>query len=108
MCVYRVVPTPTTSSALTPAGHKSTQLAVPMTPLEQLTEFKEIFNLIDHQFIVKRYNSKTSGWQRCIGHSSHMPSPDMSFSPISPYVHRSRALQTLSFWGLMIGFITDA
>lgn len=36
--------------------------------LEQLTELSEPFLLSDHLFIIKRYNSGTARWRRCIGH----------------------------------------
>ena len=35
--------------------------------LEWLTELKEKFYLLDHQFLTQRYNSGTSRWKRWIG-----------------------------------------
>lgn len=34
--------------------------------LEQLTEVRETFHLLD-QFIIKRENAGTAGWRRCVG-----------------------------------------
>ena len=54
-----------------PAGY---ELEVPTTPsslslislLEQLTELRETFYLLDHQFIIRGYNPGTARWKRSI------------------------------------------
>ena len=35
--------------------------------LELLTNLRETFSLLDHQFIIKGYNSGAAGWESCLG-----------------------------------------
>lgn len=96
---YKVVPTPYTlvsksmlSLVLWPTGYK---LEVPTTSflgfnlLLWLTELRETFYLLDHQFITKWYNSGTSRWKMhktgiVKGLRVSMPSPGV---PRSPNLH---------------------
>lgn len=56
-----------------PTGYKldvpQTFLSGMISLLERLTGLKEIFYLLDHQFILKGYNSGTVRWRRYIGQS---------------------------------------
>ena len=55
--------------------------------LEQLTELREIFYLVDYQFIIKEYDSGIARWMRCIGQGmqkgcgASMLSPSMVLFP---------------------------
>lgn len=69
------------------ANHKSRLLSVLLTKklctggshkpllrlnnlLQQLTEHKKTVYLLDHWFIIKRYNSETTRWKKCVGQST--------------------------------------
>ena len=76
---------------------------------EGLPELREMFYRIHHQFITKGYSSRTVRWERCIGwgmwHRASMT------TLLSPHLHKFTnlgALQSLSFWVFMGGFITKA
>ncbi|KAF0875920.1 FHR5 protein, partial [Crocuta crocuta] len=68
--------------------------------LEQLTELRETFYLLDYGFIIKGYNSGTARWKRCIGqgmgkgHRTSMPFPATTF-PTSPCIYQPRNSQNL-------------
>ena len=92
------------------------RLEVPMTPslglfnlLEQLTELRETFYLLDYWLIIKGYNSGTARWKRCVGQgmwegarsfcalSECMPSPNLHvFTNLE-------ALWALPFWVFVEG-----
>ena len=70
--------------------------------LEQSTELKETFYLLDYQFIKKRHNSETSRWKRCIGQGIWEGmqrfcalSRSATF-PASPHLHQPRSSLNLS------------
>ena len=53
------------------AGYKSEVFLTPslvlISVLEQVTELRETFYLLDHWFVIRGYNSGTARWERCIG-----------------------------------------
>lgn len=55
--------------------------------LEQLTKLREMFYLLDDQFIIRGYNSRTARKkemheaQRCMRYRASMPSPRIPLSP---------------------------
>ena len=79
--------------------------------LEQLTELREIFYLLDYQSIIKRYNSGRARWKRCIGHGErkekeaiknkkdmekgHRTSTLSPGAPLSPNLHIFTNLEAL-------------
>ena len=71
--------------------------------LEQPTEFRATFHLLDYWFIIKGYNSETARWKRYKGQDmwedkASMPSVG---TPLSPNLHLNtslEALQTQLFW----------
>ena len=75
--------------------------------LEQLTEFRATFYLLDYWFIIKGCNSETARWKRYRGQDmgegkASMPSVG---TPLSPDLHLNtnlEALQTQLFWGFNI------
>ena len=75
--------------------------------LEQLTEPKETFSLVDHWFIMEGYNSGTSRWKRWVGQGmgkGHGASMLSLSAPLSPNLYvfiNLEAFQTLSFCGFM-------
>ena len=74
--------------------------------LVQLTELRETFYLLDHQLIIKRYNSGTAKWKRCRGQGIGRAWRFYSLSECttfleSPYFTNIDALQILSFSILM-------
>ena len=55
--------------------------------LHWLTELREIFYLLDHQFVVKEYNSGASRWNSKLwgkGHRASMPSLSL---PLAQHLH---------------------
>ena len=90
-----------------PTGSKS---EVPTTPslgsinlLEQLTELRETFYLLDYWFIIKGYNSGTARLKRCIGQSKgkglgvSTPSPSLLLPPNLHVFTYPEAFRTPSF-----------
>ena len=71
--------------------------------LEKLTELRETFYLLEHQFITKEYNSGTTRWRRCIRKGigkKHRVSMFSWNTPLSPNFHvftNVETLQILSF-----------
>ena len=72
--------------------------------LQQLTELRETFYLLDHQFIIKEDNPGTVRQRSYIGQGigkQHRTSMSSSGAPFSPNLHVStnpEALQSLSSW----------
>jgi len=71
--------------------------------LEQLTEFRKTFHLLENWFIMIRYNSGTARWQRCTGQGVGQGSDHPSLSggatlPASPHVHQSRSSVDAILW----------
>ena len=90
-----------------PTGYKS---EVPKTPssglinlLEQLTELRETFYLLDHQFIIQGYNSGTARQKIQMGQSMKVCGDSMPYPLLlEPHVFTNpETLQTLSFGGFM-------
>ena len=90
----------------------SCRLEVPVTPWDSinllvwLTELRETFYLLDHQFIIKRYNSESVRWKRCIEQGIGRAQRFYAFSecttfPEFPYFINLDTLWMLSFWGFM-------
>ena len=80
-----------------------------ITFLEQLTEIRETFYLLDHWFIMKGYNSETARskkftghgvWQ---GHGVSLPSPRTQLSQCLHVFTSPAALQIPSFWVFVEG-----
>lgn len=72
--------------------------------LEQLTELKETFYILNYPFIRKGYNSGTARWKRCVGqgtgrgvelpwHSSQIPTSSPTQKPPNPLL--------LGFYGVV-------
>ena len=58
--------------------------------LDWLTELRDTSCLLDHQFILKGYNSGTALWKSYIGQSigkGHVASMSSRGTPLSPDVH---------------------
>lgn len=79
--------------------------------LKQLTKLREIVYLVDHRFIIKRYNSGTARWKRFIGQgmgegkrSFHVLSR-CSILPKFPCIHQPRRYSNPVLYG---GFITNS
>ena len=108
-----------------PASHKITPkwspdwIRVPGTNslgsinlLEWVAELREIFYLLDDQFIIKEYNSGTGRWKRCLGQGmgKECGVSVLSWSsetlPESTGVCQPRSPLTLILWGFYGGFIT--
>ena len=76
--------------------------------LEQLTELRGRVYWLDHQFIIKGYNSGKARWKRCIGQGTgklcgaFMPSPQISMSSL---IRKFSKLYLLGFYG---GFWTGS
>ena len=49
------------------SDHRSEIPTTSINLLEQLSELRETFYLLDYQFIIKAYNSRTARWKRHIG-----------------------------------------
>ena len=66
------------------------------------------FYLLDHQFIIKGYDSRTVRWKQCIGpamgkrQGASMPSRSVPFSPCLLVFINPEALCTLSTWVVMV------
>lgn len=91
------------------------RLEVPVTPLlglinllEQL-ELSEIFYLLDYQFIIKAYNSRTARWKRCIelswGRSMELPCPLWVRAILSKSPHPSLKFANPLLSGFYGGFV---
>ena len=58
-----------------------------------LTELREIFHVLDYQFIIKGNNSETAGWKSCVGkihervQNFHALLSKRDTSPTSPHAH---------------------
>ena len=72
--------------------------------LRQLTKLRETFCLLDHQFIIKGYNSGTARWKRCLEpgmggreQRSHALMKCTTLLKSHVFTHLE-ALQTPSFW----------
>ena len=66
--------------------------------LEQLTELRETFCILDYQFIIKGYNLETARWKRCIGQGmekGHRASMSFHSMPLSPNLHVFTNLEAL-------------
>ena len=74
--------------------------------LEQFTELRETFYLLDHWFIINVYNSGTAKWKRCLGQDmwKGVPSSHALWARHSSNFHvfsKQEAFWTLTFWGFM-------
>ena len=76
--------------------------------LEQLTQFRKVFYLIDDWFIIKGYNSGTARWKRYIKQDSkweeargfHALSGHITL-PTSPCVHQPGSSLNPVLWGFI-------
>ena len=79
--------------------------------LEWVAELREIFYLLDDQFIIKEYNSGTGRWKRCLGQGMEKECGVSVLSwisetlPESTGVCQPRSPLTLILWGFYGGFI---
>lgn len=76
--------------------------------LEQLTEMRETFYLLDHPLMMKGYDSGTARWERCTRQGVGKRGGDSMLSPgVHPFpnlhVHQKPCL-----WGFYGGFITSS
>ena len=74
---------------------------------EQLTEIRETFYLLDHQFIIKGYNSETARSKKCTGQvmwkgcGASLPSPRTRLSQQLHVLTNPADLQIPSLWGFV-------
>ena len=79
--------------------------------LEQLTELRETFHLLDYQFIIKGYSSGTTRGRQCTRQGMGKRLIPRSLSeytllPKSPCVHQPRSSLNCILFGFYTGFIT--